>query len=202
MIIARLSYPKALACVACAILLAAFPWWAILAGWKDRNGVEALHDWGIWLLLFISPWMILASLVVIWFVLSRDSHAVRISDGLLSYYGDALRSIPDRFWLFFREGFSAFRRDNCIRSIPLADITSFSIGPVDTSGLRELVGLALVLAALFNHETTPTQAGGRAKGIFAHIKGGRAMHIPTGGMDAPRDVILARLNQALADSRR
>lgn len=202
MIIARFSCPKALVCAALAILLAAFPWWALLAGWKDRNGVEALHDWVIWLLLFLSPGMIFAGLVMAWFLLSRDSHSVRISDGLLSYSGDAQRSILDRFRLFSKEGFSAFRRDDCIRSIPLADITAFSIGPLGFSALGALVGHALVFAGLFNHDMAPASGGGDAKGILAHVKGGRTMHIPTGLMDAPRDVILARLNQALADSRR
>lgn len=201
MIIARLSRPKALACAVCTLLFAALPWWAILAGWQGQDGVEASHEWVIWLLLFMSPWLILAGLMIIWRLLSGDDRSIRISDGLLSYSGDAQLSILDRFRLFSRQGFSAFRRDDCIHSIPLADITAFSIGPLESSGLAELAVSAFVIATLFSHNSV---AGGGmgAKGILAHIKGGRTVHIPAYLMDQPRDVILTRLNQALADSRR
>lgn len=202
MMIAQISTPKALACAACMVLFAAFPWWAILTGLTGSDGLEAAHDWVIWLLLFLSPWMMLVGLTFIWFMLSPSSHCVRISDGLLFYPGAAPLSFLGRFRFFFRKGFSAFRRDDCTRSIPLADITGFSIGTLQSSGLAELAGFAFVLAALFSHETPPAPGGGNAKGIFAHIKDGQRVHISAYLVDQPRDVILARLNQALADSQR
>ena len=206
MIVARLSSPKALACAACAMLMAVFPWWAILAGWTGRDGAEAVHDAVIWLLLFISPWMAWAGVMLLWRLLSPNSHSVRISDGLLFYSGAAQRSIFDRFRLFWGDGFSAFRRDDRIRSIPLAEVTSFSIGvpasSAASSALAEFVNFAFLCAAIFSHDTAPVGGIRGDKGILAHLKSGGTVHIPAYLMDEPRDVILARLNQALADSRR
>lgn len=169
--------------MAFAALFAVLPWWAILAGWTGSDGLEASHDWVMWLVAFLSPLALLAGLAIAWVMLSPAGHAIRISDGRLFYPG-------------------ALRGGVRIRSMPLADITSFSIGTHSDSGAAELVGFAFLIAALFSHET-PQAAGARStKGIFAHIKDGRTVHIQARLMDEPRDVILTRLNQALADSRR
>ena len=156
MVIAWFSPVKTLGTTAIMVLIALFPVWAMVTGFRQQDGTETAHDWVMWLLVLLAPLLLVQAAAMVRAVFLNSGRAVWISDGRL-FYAPMFGRWPPSFF------------------------ASHALDEIDRVSPGIIPGVRL-----------------RFKSIEIYLKTGGQYNFPTRFLEELRDVVLERLNQALA----